>query len=57
MDDLLKTGSADNLRINVEQKLEVVYRPYNFGVNAASLKAAVTPVGPMLKYEEKHFGK
>jgi len=55
-DDLTKTGHADAIRININERHEVDYWSHRLGVNVESLKAAVKLVGPMPKDVEKHFG-
>ena len=54
-DDLTKTGKADRIRININERHELDYWSHHLGVNVESLKAAVSLVGPMVKDVKKHF--
>ena len=48
-DDTSKKGPADRDRINVNEKWELQYWTKELGVDADTLKAAVTRVGPMVE--------
>lgn len=48
-DDLTKTGSADDRRINIHQDHEVRYWSQHLQVSTDRLRKAVQAVGPMVR--------
>ena len=56
-DDKTKTGTADDVRINVNEAYEVQYWSKKFGVTPDELRAAVAAVGPMVADVQKKLGK
>ena len=56
-DNLKKTGSADDKRININQPHEVQYWTKTLGVTEAKLSAAVKAAGPMVADVKKNLGK
>ena len=47
-DDKTKTGTADDVRINVKEAYEVQYWSKKFGVTEEELLDAVAAAGPMV---------
>lgn len=56
-DDLNDRGSADALRINVNEVHELRYWTTALNVSEAELRAAVAAVGVMAKDVRAHLGK
>jgi hypothetical protein len=56
-DDKMKTGTADDVRINVNEAYEVQYWTTKFGVTAEELHDAVDAVGPMVADVMRELGK
>lgn len=56
-DDLTKRRPQDARKINVNEKYEVNWWCAHFGVNEATLRAAVKAVGVEAKNVAKHLGK
>jgi hypothetical protein len=56
-DDRSKTGQADRLRINVNERYELDSWSEKLGVTRDRLKEAVTAVGPMAADVERYLKK
>jgi hypothetical protein len=56
-DDKMKTGRADDTRINVNESYELQYWSEKFGVTRDELRDAVKAVGPMVSDVRRELGK
>lgn len=56
-DDKTKIGTADDVRINVNEAYEVHYWSRKFGVTAEELHDAVAAVGPTVADVQRELGK
>ena len=56
-DDKTKTGTADDVRINVTEAYEVQYWSRKFGVTPEALRDAVAAAGPMVADLQRELNK
>ena len=56
-DDKLKTGTADDVRINVNEAYEVQYWSKKFDVTPEELHDAVAAVGPMAEDVQRELAR
>jgi hypothetical protein len=57
MDDKLKTGRADDSRINIKESYELQYWSENLNVSQEELKKAVESAGPLVEDVRDYFSK
>lgn len=57
MDNKLKTGKADDARININESYELQYWSEKFNVTREQLRDAVEKAGPAVEDVRKHLSK